>query len=145
VSGFEAPFYKSWSARNRSVLIRIPSARKRGTRLELRSPDPSCNPYLALALCLAAGLEGIREGLTPPPEIAENIYTMTEDQRKARGIEPLPCTLYEAVQAMKQDSLIANTLGSHIMNHYTRGKLREWEDYRIQVSQWELDKYLVLY
>jgi len=148
VPGYEAPVYVTWARRNRSAMVRVPMykpGKEVATRVELRSPDPSCNPYLALALCLAAGLEGIREGLTPPPEIAENIYTMTEAQRKARGIEPLPSTLYEAVQAMKQDSLIANTLGSHIMNHYTRGKLREWEDYRIQVSQWELDKYLVLY
>jgi len=145
VPGYEAPCYKAWSARNRSVLIRIPSARKRGTRLELRSPDPSCNPYLALALLLKAGLEGIREGMSPPPEVAENIYTMSPAQRKNRGIEPLPGTLFEAVQLMKQDAMIAQTLGSHIMNHYTLGKEKEWEDYRVRVSGWELERYLVRY
>ena len=145
VPGYEAPCYKAWSARNRSVLIRIPSTRGKGTRLELRSPDPSANPYLALALLLKAGLAGIKEGAVPPTEVAENIYAMSEAQRKARGIDPLPATLFEAVKLMKQDALIAQTLGSHIMNHYTRGKEKEWDDYRVRVSQWELDKYLVLY
>ncbi|HPY95404.1 MAG TPA: type I glutamate--ammonia ligase, partial [Clostridia bacterium] len=126
-------------------LIRIPSTRGKGTRLELRSPDPSANPYLALALLLKAGLAGIKEGAVPPTEVAENIYAMSEAQRKARGIDPLPATLFEAVKLMKQDALIAQTLGSHIMNHYTRGKEKEWDDYRVRVSQWELDKYLVLY
>ena len=145
VPGYEAPCYKSWSARNRSVLIRIPSTRGRGTRLELRSPDPSCNPYLALALLLKAGLEGIKQNLTPPPEIAENIYTMTDRQRATRGIDPLPATLQEAILQMQQDELVKATLGPHIMGHYTRGKLKEWEDYRVQISKWELDNYLVLY
>lgn len=145
VPGYEAPCYKSWSARNRSVLIRIPSARGRGTRLELRSPDPSCNPYLALALLLKAGLEGIKTKAAPPNEVAENIYAMSPVQRKNRGIEALPADLQEAVAAMKQDSLVAQTLGSHIMSHYVLGKEKEWEEYRLQVNQWELDKYLVLY
>ncbi|NLX83952.1 MAG: type I glutamate--ammonia ligase [Clostridiales bacterium] len=145
VSGFEAPCYKSWSARNRSVLIRIPSARGRGTRLELRSPDPSCNPYLALALLLKAGLEGIKQGLTPPPEIAENIYIMPQSEREARGIEALPANLSEAIACMQKDALVKETLGAHIMGHYACGKLKEWEDYRQRVSQWEIDNYLVLY
>ncbi len=145
VPGYEAPCYKSWSARNRSVLVRIPSARGRGTRLELRSPDPSCNPYLALALLLKAGLEGIKQKATPPPEVAENIYVMSATQRKNRGIEPLPANLFEAVQQMKQDTLVEKTLGSHIMSHYVLGKEKEWEEYRLQVNQWELDRYLVLY
>ncbi len=145
VPGYEAPCYKSWSARNRSVLIRIPSARGRGTRLELRSPDPSCNPYLALALLLKAGLSGIKQGLTPPPEIAENIYLMPQAEREARGIEALPANLNEAIACMQQDSLVKDTLGEHIMGYYACGKRKEWEDYRQRVSQWELDNYLVLY
>ncbi|NLM86532.1 MAG: type I glutamate--ammonia ligase [Clostridiales bacterium] len=145
VPGYEAPCYKAWSGRNRSVLIRIPSARKRGTRLELRSPDPSCNPYLALALLLKAGLEGIKTKGTPPDEVAENIYAMTPAQREKRGIAPLPANLFEAVQAMKQDKLVCSTLGPHILGHYVLGKEKEWEEYRLRVSQWEIDKYLVLY
>lgn len=145
VPGYEAPCYKSWSARNRSVLIRIPSARGRGTRLELRSPDPSCNPYLALALLLKAGLSGIKQGLTPPPEIAENIYLMPQSEREARGIEALPANLSEAIACMQQDDLVCQTLGDHITGYYACGKLKEWEDYRQRVSQWEIDNYLVLY
>jgi len=145
VPGYEAPCYKSWSARNRSVLIRIPSARGDGTRVELRSPDPSCNPYLALALLLRAGLDGIRKKLEPPKECAENIYAMSEAQRAARGILPLPGSLKEAVEQMKQDALVMDALGGHIAEQYLKGKEKEWEAYRVRVSLWEIEKYLVIY
>ena len=113
--------------------------------MELRSPDPSCNPYLVFAACLAAGLDGIEHGLTPPPEIAENIYAMTPDARAARGIQSLPGTLEAAIHAMEADSVVLDALGPHTSAQYINGKLREWEEYRTQVSQWELDKYLVTY
>ncbi len=145
VPGYEAPCYKSWSARNRSVLIRIPSPRGKGTRLELRSPDPSCNPYLALALLRRAGLEGIRSQASPPPETPENLYAMTQAQRAARGVESLPGSLQEAVEMMKRDPLVLDTLGGHIAEQYIRGKEKEWDAYRVQVSEWELEKYLVTY
>jgi len=142
VPGYEAPCYLAWSSVNRSVLIRVPAARGRSTRLELRSPDPSCNPYLALALCLTAGLEGIREGLEPPKEIAENIFAMSEAQRSAKGIESLPGSLKDALEALKVDSLMMETLGKHVSSHYLEGKEKEWDEYRTQVSNWEIKKYL---
>ena len=145
VPGYEAPVYKAWSARNRSVLIRIPSSRGEGTRVELRSPDPSCNPYLALALCLAAGLSGIERGLTPPPETAENIYAMSERERANRNIGSLPGSLKEAIEEMKRDELVLSTLGSHIAEQYLSGKEKEWDSYRIRITEWERDKYLYLY
>ena len=145
VPGYEAPCYAAWSSSNRSALIRIPAPRGQGTRVELRSPDPSCNPYLVFAACLAAGLDGIEHGLTPPPEIAENIYAMTPDARAARGIQSLPGTLEAAIHAMEADSVVLDALGPHTSAQYINGKLREWEEYRTQVSQWELDKYLVTY
>ena len=124
VPGYEAPCYTAWSSSNRSALIRIPAPRGQGTRVELRSPDPSCNPYL---------------------EIAENIYAMTPDARAARGIESLPGTLETAIHAMEADSVVLDALGPHTSAQYINGKLREWEEYRTQVSQWELEKYLVTY
>ena len=145
VPGFEAPCYLSWSVTNRSVLVRVPAARGSRTRLELRSPDPSCNPYLALALCLRAGLDGIARGLTPPAEIQENIYTMAPETRKALNIKSLPVSLKEALQYMKEDELVLDTLGRHVWTHYLRGKEKEWEEYSTRVSSWEVDKYLVLY
>jgi len=145
VPGYEAPCYLAWSSVNRSVLIRVPAARGRSTRLELRSPDPSCNPYLALALCLTAGLEGIREGLEPPKEIAENIFAMSEAQRSAKGIESLPGSLKDALEALKADSLMMEALGKHVSSHYLEGKEKEWDEYRTQVSNWEIKKYLGIY
>ena len=145
VSGYEAPCYKAWSASNRSALIRIPASRGSSTRVELRSPDPACNPYLAIAACLAAGLDGIERGLTPPPEIPGNIYEMDAATRSAFGIETLPRTLEEALEAMKQDRLVMDVLGEHVASHYLAGKQREWEEYQTRVSSWEIEKYLVTY
>ena len=145
VPGYEAPCYMAWSASNRSTLIRIPAARGQATRVELRCPDPSCNPYLALAVCLAAGLDGIEKGMTPPPEIQENIFAMAPDERKAKGIDALPGSLEEALIAMKQDKLIMDTLGGHVTSQYIAGKEREWDEYRTRVSSWEREKYLINY
>jgi glutamine synthetase len=145
VPGYEAPCYMAWSASNRSALIRIPSARGNSTRVELRCPDPSCNPYLALAVCLAAGLDGIKKGLEAPAEITENIFAMDEATRKAKGIESLPGNLKEAIECLKQDQVILDALGEHVAQSYIEGKEREWDAYRTSVSQWELDRYLMRY
>ena len=145
VPGYEAPCYMAWSASNRSALIRIPAARGQSTRVELRSPDPACNPYLTLAVCLAAGLDGIERNLTLPAEITENIFDMTPATRKRRGIEALPGSLDEALVLMKKDKLIMSTLGEHVACQFIAGKEREWEEYRTRVSSWELDKYMINY
>lgn len=145
VPGYEAPVYIAWSAKNRSPLIRVPSARGAGTRVELRSADPACNPYLEMALCLMAGLDGIEKGMTPPPSTDSNIYRMTEEERKAAGIEMLPGSLEEAVAAFEGDPFIMEALGEHVYTKYLEAKKAEWEDYRTKVSQWELENYLIKY
>lgn len=145
VPGYEAPCYLAWSASNRSALIRIPAARGQSTRVELRCPDPSCNPYLALALCLTAGLDGIEKGLTPPAEISANIFDMDAAERLAQGIDNLPGSLEEAVFALQSDELMASALGEHVYPRYCAGKLREWDEYRVQVSSWELERYMIAY
>lgn len=142
VPGYEAPVYIAWSATNRSPLIRIPASRGNGTRVELRNPDPSANPYLVLALCLAAGLDGIKRKLKVPASVDCNIFEMTDEERAAYGIVTLPENLYEAVQCMKNDKFVCDVLGDHIVEKYTEAKLKEWEDYRTRVSQWEIDEYL---
>ncbi|MBP3319660.1 MAG: type I glutamate--ammonia ligase [Ruminiclostridium sp.] len=145
VPGYEAPCYLAWSASNRSALIRIPSARGKSTRVELRSPDPSCNPYLALAVCLAAGLDGIQRELEPPEEITENIFDMDAATRAANGIEDLPSSLEHALFALEADPLIQSVLGPHIYSQFLTGKKKEWEEYCTRVSSWEVAKYLVTY
>ena len=145
VPGYEAPCYLAWSASNRSALIRIPAARGQSTRVELRCPDPACNPYLALAVCLAAGLDGIEKGMTPPPEITENIFEMGAGERCDKGIENLPGSLKEALGELKQDKLIMDTLGEHASTQYIAGKEAEWEEYRTRVTNWEIEKYIVTY
>ena len=145
VPGYEAPCYLAWSASNRSALIRIPASRGQSTRVELRSPDPSCNPYLAFAVCLAAGLDGIERGLTPPAEITENIYAMDDATRKAHGIDSLPGSLEEAIRELEADQLILDTLGDHVAQNYLEGKKKEWEEYRTRVSSWEREKYIINY
>jgi len=145
VPGYEAPCYLAWSASNRSALVRIPSARGKSTRVELRSPDPSCNPYLTLALCLNAGLDGIERGLTPPDEITENIYDMNARTRRENGIEDLPGTLEEALEYLKADKLMMDTLGEHISSQYIAGKEAECREYRTRVSNWEIAKYMIAY
>ncbi len=145
VPGYEAPCYTAWSASNRSALIRIPASRGQGTRVELRCPDPSCNPYLALTVCLAAGLDGMERKLTPPAEITENIFAMSAEQRLQKGIHSLPGSLFEAVSAMQKDQLICDALGEHIVGQYVAGKIKEWDEYRTHVSNWELEKYIIAY
>ena len=142
VPGYEAPCHLAWSTGNRSALIRIPTPRESGTRVELRSPDPSCNPYLAFAVCLAAGLDGIQRRLTPPAESNENLYAIAADL-EAQGVRRLPASLEAAIHALEADSVVTAALGEHVTNQYVTGKLREWEQYRAQVTQWELDQYLV--
>ncbi len=145
VPGYEAPCYMAWSASNRSALIRIPAARGQATRLELRCPDPCCNPYLALAVCLAAGLDGIEKGMTPPPEVVENIFEMTPAARRRKGIDALPGSLEEALTALKKDKFILDVLGEHVASQYIAGKEAEWDEYRTRVSSWERDKYMINY
>ena len=145
VPGYEAPCYLAWSASNRSALIRIPAARGQATRVELRCPDPACNPYLTLAVCLAAGLDGVEQGMTPPEETTENIFAMDAETRAAKGIDSLPGSLSESVDAMEKDAVVAEALGRHIFDYYTAGKRREWDDYRTAVSDWEIAKYIITY
>ncbi len=142
VSGYEAPVYVAWSSRNRSPLIRIPAKRGMSTRIELRSPDPSCNPYLALAVCLRAGLDGIKKKMVPPPPCDRNIYEMTLAERQELGIGSLPENLAEALKALAADEVIKEALGSHIFERYMEAKTIEWDRYRMQVSPWELEEYL---
>ena len=145
VPGYEAPCYIAWSAQNRSALVRIPSARGNGTRVELRCPDPACNPYLSLAVCLAAGLDGIERKLEAPAPVNDNIYDMNDRTRKRRGIGSLPSNLLEAVNELKKDQLILDTLGPHVSAAFIEGKLREWDAYRTSVSNWEIDRYITMY
>lgn len=145
VPGYEAPVYIAWSASNRSTLIRVPAARGMGTRVELRSPDPACNPYLEMAMCLAAGLDGIKKGLMPPKSTSKNIYEMTADELKADGIDHLPSTLKHAVEALERDEVMKETLGEHIYNKYVEGKHKEWRKYQLSVTDWEINRYLSKY
>ncbi|MEL7563740.1 MAG: type I glutamate--ammonia ligase [Dehalobacterium sp.] len=145
IPGFEAPCYIAWSARNRSPLIRIPSKRGSSTRIEARFPDPSCNPYLALAVQLKAGLAGIKENLTPPPAVSQNIYKMSDEERKAQGIQALPANFYEALQELSRDNLIKDTLGKHIYERFMNAGIKEWDRYRSTVHAWELSRYLEMY
>ena len=142
VPGYEAPIYIAWSATNRSPLIRIPAARGEGTRVELRCPDPSANPYLALAVCLAAGLDGIRKQIMPPAAVVKNVYEMRLDEKKAEGIEALPATLSEAVDELEKDEYILEVLGEHISRNYIATKRTEWAEYTSQVTDWEIEQYL---
>ncbi|MGB4658154.1 MAG: type I glutamate--ammonia ligase [Mobilitalea sp.] len=142
VPNFEAPVYVAWSTSNRSPLIRIPASKGTATRLELRCPDPSANPYLTLAVCLAAGLDGIKNKLMPPESIDKNIFTLTPEEREELGVRRLPANLNDAVTAMEESEFVKNVLGSHISKKYIEAKRAEWEDYRTQVTQWEIDQYL---
>ncbi len=142
VPGYEAPIYIAWSATNRSPLIRIPAARGEATRIELRCPDPAANPYLALAVCLAAGLDGIGQKIKPPAQVKANIFHMGKEEKEALHIEPLPSNLQEAVEEMKKDSLVKRVLGEHIGERYAEAKKAEWEAYQEQVTDWEINQYL---
>lgn len=145
VPEFEAPVYIAWSAQNRSPLIRVPASRGQGIRVELRSADPSANPYLALAVTIAAGLDGVKRGLVPPPAVDGNIYSMSAAQRKKQKIEMLPTSLESAIAELKKDKLICNTLGEHILEKYIEAKELEWLNYKTRISQWEIDEYLSKY
>jgi len=143
--GYEAPVYICWGQINRSALIRIPRylpGRENSTRAELRCPDPSCNPYLAFAAMLQAGLDGIRRGLTPPPPVEEDVYDFDDSRLKELNIATLPGTLEEAINELKRDELLKAVLGPHTYQRYIEAKLREWDEYRIQVTDWELARYL---
>lgn len=142
VPGHEAPVYIAWSATNRSPLIRIPASRGAGTRIELRSPDPAANPYLLLALCLAAGLDGIKHKTEPPMPVNGNIFELTEEEMRNRNIEIIPFNLCRAVEAMEADPFIKEVLGNHVYSKYVEAKKAEWDHYRKQVTQWEIDEYL---
>ena len=142
VPGYEAPVYIAWSTANRSPLVRVPSSRGEETRIELRSPDASANPYLALAVCLRAGLDGIINRIEPPKSVDCNIFSMSEDERKLMGIERLPGSLKEAIRELEMDELIRGTLGEHVTNRYIEAKKEEWNRYCAQVTDWEVNEYL---
>jgi glutamine synthetase len=145
VPGYEAPVYVAWSQRNRSALVRVPMyqpGKEQATRCELRCPDPSCNPYLTFAALLHAGLEGIEQGYDIPEPMERNLYELSHDERLGRGIDQLPETLGEAVEEMAASQLVRTALGDHIFNRYVALKREEWEEYRIQVTRWELERYL---
>lgn len=144
VPGFAAPVYIAWSITNRSPLIRIPAGGD-GIRIELRSPDSAANPYLTLAVCLKAGLDGITNRVEPPKSVDCNIYTMTDQERKALNIEHLPGTLKEALEELKRDTFILDVLGGHIAENYILAKESEWQRYREYVSEWEIREYLNRY
>jgi glutamine synthetase len=145
VPGYEAPVSIAWSQRNRSPMIRIPDRRGVGTRCEFRMPDPTCNPYLALAVQLAAGLDGIENQIDPGPPLDTNVWTLTDAERAELGLETLPANLGEAIEELEKDEVIIDALGSHISRQFIEGKKAEWGEYVASVSQWELDAYLATY
>ena len=142
VPGYEAPVYIAWSHRNRSPLVRIPAKRGMSTRLEVRSPDPSCNPYLGMTVLLKAGLEGIRLKLEPPSPVEQNIYEMDLATRIEQHISSLPENLFEALKELRHDALIQEALGQHIFSRFIKAKTTEWENYSSRVYDWELNEYL---
>lgn len=145
VPGYEAPCYIAWSASNRSDIIRIPASRGMGTRCELRSPDPSTNPYLCLACCIAAGLDGIEKGMKIRDSVDINLFASTQAERDALGVGNLPGSLDEAVKAMDKDPLVKEVLGSHAYDCFKRMKRKEWDAFRMSISKWEIDNYLFTY
>ena len=145
VPGYEAPVYICWALRNRSTMIRVPMykpGKEKATRIEYRAPDPACNPYLAFAVMLAAGLDGIENDYQLPDPVEEDIYHMSEAERKARGIQSLPGSLYEAILEYEKSDLMRETLGEHIFNKFLENKRIEWDTYRIQVNVYEIERYL---
>src|ERR1700712_3538907 len=147
VPGYEAPVYVAWSRRNRSALVRVPlyhPGKENATRMELRSPDPACNPYLTFAVLLQAGLEGIERGYELPEPMEKNLYHLSPDERRRLGIEQLPETLGEAIEITAESELGLRTLGEHMFKRFIEIKRQEWDDYRVQVSSWELDRYLAI-
>jgi glutamine synthetase len=145
VPGYEAPVYVAWSRRNRSALVRVPHyhpGEETSTRMELRCPDPACNPYLTFAALLHAGLEGIEKGYELPEPMERNLYHLAPDDRRRLGIEQLPETLGEAIELTAESELVLRALGEHMFNRYIEIKRQEWDDYRVRVTRWELDRYL---
>ncbi|MGM8216228.1 type I glutamate--ammonia ligase [Bacillaceae bacterium W0354] len=145
VPGYEAPCYVAWSGKNRSPLVRIPTARGMSTRIEVRSVDPSANPYMAMSVLLAAGLDGIKNKMTPPAPVNRNIYVMNKKERLENGILDLPATLGEALDEMLKDDVITNALGDHLLEHFIEAKGIEWDMFRTQVHPWEREQYLNSY
>jgi len=146
IAGYEAPVYVCWARNNESALVRVPVPKKgkgeSSTRIEFRSPDPACNPYLAFSVMLAAGLKGVELGYELPPEATNNIYEMTPEERAAEGIGALPQSLAEAIEVMESSELVAETLGEHVFEYFIRNKRQEWREYKAHVSPWEMDRYL---
>jgi glutamine synthetase len=145
VPGYEAPVYICWGQVNRSALIRVPrhkEGKSQATRAELRCPDPSCNPYLAFAVMLKAGLDGIKRNLVPPEPVEEDVYEFDDAKLKEMGISTLPHSLQEAINEMKKDKLLREALGDHAFNNFVEAKAQEWDDYRISVTDWEIKRYL---
>ncbi|MHC4060928.1 MAG: glutamine synthetase family protein [Planctomycetota bacterium] len=145
VSGFEAPVYVTWAAMNRSALLRVPKwfkAKSEAARIELRCPDPACNPYLAFAVMLKAGLDGVKNNLEPPEPVEENIYQLDGESLVQRNIDVLPTSLLEALEQLKKDALLQEVLGRHLFERYVDVKTKEWDQFKKQVTQWEIDTYL---
>jgi glutamine synthetase len=145
VPGYEAPVYLSWARRNRSDLIRVPEykpGQEKATRIEYRSPDPACNPYLTFSVMLAAGLDGIEKGLTPPEPVEENVYEMSAAERHEKGIGTLPASLWDAIQLAENSEVVRKALGEHVFNAFIENKKIEWDKWRIQVTEYELKRYL---
>ncbi len=145
VPGYEAPVNIAWSERNRSPLVRIPAKRGMSTRIEVRVPDPSSNPYLALAVMLAAGIDGIVNKLTPPPAVNKNIFTMSKREKRRLRIEELPANLSEAIDQLEKNQVMREALGEHIFTHFINAKRMEWSEYISQVHEWELERYFTYY
>jgi glutamine synthetase len=145
VPGYEAPVYVSWARRNRSAMVRVPMykpGKEKATRIEYRSPDPACNPYLAFAVMLAAGMKGVEKGYKLPEPVEADIFEMDENARKKAGIISLPGSLYEALMLVQKSALVKETLGDHIFEKFIENKKLEWDRFRIHVSQYEIDRYL---
>jgi glutamine synthetase len=145
VIGYEAPLYVSWARNNRSVVVNVPPIKQgkaESVRLEYRAPDPACNPYLAFSVVMAAGLKGVEEGYELPEENVANLYEFTSEERLAEGISTLPASLAEALDVMEGSELVAGALGEHVFEWFIRNKRAEWMDYKTQVTQFELDRYL---
>jgi glutamine synthetase len=148
VSGYEAPVYVTWAAMNRSALLRVPKwfrAKSEAARIELRCPDPACNPYLAFAVMLKAGLDGVKNNLTPPEPVEENIYSLDDESRVQKNIGTLPTSLLEALDELKKDNILRETLGEHLFERYIDVKTKEWDEFKKQVTSWEIDTYLDIF
>lgn len=145
VPGYEAPCYVAWSASNRSPLVRIPSSRGLSTRVEVRSVDPAANPYMALSVLLASGLDGIKRKLDVPESVDRNIYVMNKAEREENGVKDLPSTLKEAMDLLEQDEVLVESLGEHLFEHFIEAKDIEWDMFRTTVHPWEREQYLTNY